>query len=723
MADLLVKKLTAEDFDAEKYVQGLSSSSVGGLELQQQRQRIQQLAKETNALLKKNVYNNYMQFIETAKEISQLESEMYQLSHLITEQKSLLTSMLEVSVSGEKGPGSGVSGVQEAVQELEDPQETRLRLEKENRKKLTALLENIEGCSHVLEEQQRWLVYEGDLVELSQDDYSGQQRVRACLLNDSFMLATWLADRRGPVRYRFETLHLLDALVPVNVKDRGQATNAFKLLIFPDARVFQAPSSKVKSEWLEQLEKTKKQRVAAEQKQQQHASEQRPSVTNKASESGIKQQDSVGSKDSQEDDESLTNPFSMWASSSSPPQSQVPQTPEWMQELPEDLDQAIAQRNFEDALTLIQRAREYFTQAPKTLVNAEMKRGVEARVKTLVSVMRVELVVAGERSLNAGPKAARRAVNILLQLNKQQMACELFLRYRSALLKSAMQRLLIEGETEVYVRHLCAVYFRNLTDTIEEFKKVFVTCKSCLPALVVWAGDSMNSFGSKLCQHVFSTQSSLTTVSECVSLADHYCKQASKTGLDLRFALHSCMSRDLERRVVAARDQMLEAIKLRAQDESWQPTKFEDERQLQTFMEEMNDIGVAGLNDYLTDSLVLGLTSSVLELVRVMVAFVEDVLRLLVVWPDAHQLLAHALTAVLEAQLLQCKAAVQHPLLKDKRSIVCLNSLFVVDVLLPLTEQRYTEVTGYAHPTLRTLMGYRELFSGSSTTLPSAAYV
>ncbi|XP_018021643.1 exocyst complex component 8 isoform X2 [Hyalella azteca] len=665
MADILVKKLTADDFDAEKYVQSLSHSSVGGLELQQQRQRVLQLSKETSALLKKNVYNNYMQFIETAKEISQLESEMYQLSHLITDQKSILSMMLEVTISGDKGPGSGLSGVQEAVQEFEDPQEARLRQQRENRKKLSALLENIEGCSHVLEEPERWLVYEGDLVELSQDDYSGQQRVRACLLNDSFMLATWLADRRGPVRYRFETLHLLDALVPVNVKDRGQATNAFKLLIFPDARAFQAPSPKIKSEWLEHLERTKKDRVAAQQKQP--TAEHRAPVANPDSENPfLKQQDSVGSRDSQDDDE--TNPFSWWSSSSAPPQSQVPQTPEWMQELPEDLDQAIAQRNFEDALTLIQRAREYFTQAPKTLVNAEMKRGVETRVKTLVSVVRAELAASGERSLNAGPKAARRAVNILLQLNKQQMACELFLKYRTAILKSALQRLRLEGDTEVYIRHLCAVYFRNLNDTLNEFNKVFASCKSCLPALVVWAGDSMNSFASKFCQHVFSTQSSLTTVSECVSLADHYCKQASKTGLDLRFALHASMSRDLERRVASARDQMLDAIKLRAQDESWQPTKFTDERQLQTFMEEMNDIGVAGLNEYLTDALVLGLTSSVLELVRVMVAFVEDVLRLLVVWPDAQQLLADSLTAVLEAQLHQCKAAVQHPMLKDKVS-------------------------------------------------------
>ena len=32
--------------------------------------------------------------------ISDLESEMYQLSHLITEQKSLFTNLLELSISG-----------------------------------------------------------------------------------------------------------------------------------------------------------------------------------------------------------------------------------------------------------------------------------------------------------------------------------------------------------------------------------------------------------------------------------------------------------------------------------------------------------------------------------------------------------------------------------------------------------------------------------------------
>ena len=52
--------------------------------------------------------------------------------------------------------------------------------------------------------------------------------------------------------------------------------------------------------------------------------------------------------------------------------------------------------------------------------------------------------------------------------------------------------------------------------------------------------------------------------------------------------------------MVGARDKMLEAVKLRAQDETWQPTRFSDGRQLEAFLEDMNDLGVGGLRDYVT---------------------------------------------------------------------------------------------------------------------------
>lgn len=52
---------------------------------------------------------------------------------------------------------------------------------------------------------------------------------------------------RGPVKYRFQTLYELDSLAVVNARDVGQCKNAFKILMFPDTRMFQAenPKSKV----------------------------------------------------------------------------------------------------------------------------------------------------------------------------------------------------------------------------------------------------------------------------------------------------------------------------------------------------------------------------------------------------------------------------------------------------------------------------------------------
>ena len=51
-------------------VKELTQQCVGGHDLLQHRQKIQAISEETNQYLKKNVYHNYMQFIETAKEIS-----------------------------------------------------------------------------------------------------------------------------------------------------------------------------------------------------------------------------------------------------------------------------------------------------------------------------------------------------------------------------------------------------------------------------------------------------------------------------------------------------------------------------------------------------------------------------------------------------------------------------------------------------------------------------
>ena len=99
---LLGRKLGAVDYKPDIYVKEIAQRCVGGHELHLQRNNIKTLSEDTHSQLKRNVYQNYNQFIETAKEISFLESEMYQLSHMITEQRNLLTSLMETSILGEK---------------------------------------------------------------------------------------------------------------------------------------------------------------------------------------------------------------------------------------------------------------------------------------------------------------------------------------------------------------------------------------------------------------------------------------------------------------------------------------------------------------------------------------------------------------------------------------------------------------------------------------------
>ena len=56
----------------------------------------------------------------------------------------------------------------------------------------------------------------------------------------------FFVDRRGPVKYKFQGLSELDSLAVVNARDVGSCKNAFKILMFPDSRMFQAESPKEK---------------------------------------------------------------------------------------------------------------------------------------------------------------------------------------------------------------------------------------------------------------------------------------------------------------------------------------------------------------------------------------------------------------------------------------------------------------------------------------------
>lgn len=83
------------------------------------------------------------------------------------------------------------------------------------------------------------------MLELDPLEGTPLKRVHGYLFNDILMIASWLSTsgRRQPSKYKVQAVYNLQCLAIVNVKDLGSVKLAFKLLAFPDTRVFQCASA------------------------------------------------------------------------------------------------------------------------------------------------------------------------------------------------------------------------------------------------------------------------------------------------------------------------------------------------------------------------------------------------------------------------------------------------------------------------------------------------
>ncbi|CAL8317641.1 unnamed protein product [Merluccius merluccius] len=666
----LRKQLESSNFDPQNYVKQLSQLSDGDRDLQEHRQKIQTLADETAQNLKKNVYKNYRQFIETAKEISYLESEMYQLSHILTEQKSIMESITQALLSADKDETS-----KEMLAAF--PKET----EEVKQRTLTSLLEKVEGGKTIMDTPGRHLVYNGDLGEYDVENMNPVQRVHAFLMNDCLLIATWLPNRRGTVKYKYNALYDLESFAVVNVKEHLPMKDMFKILMFPESRIFQAENSKVKKEWLEILDQTKKNKATRDERKKEEETT--------TPRSPVRPEVSTNPFDDEEDEDDAH------AGSGEA----VDLSPEWIQELPEDLDVCIAQRDFEGAVDLLDKLNEYLRDQPVTQRVKELRGKVEERVRQLTEVLVFEL--SPDRSLRGGPKATRRAVSQLVRLGQSTKACELFLKNRAAAVQTAIRQLRIEGATLLYIHKLCNIFFTSLLETAKEFEMDFAGNTGCYSAFVVWSRSAMRMFVSAFSKQVFDSKESLSTAAECVKVAKEHCKQLSDIGLDLTFTLQSMLVKDVKTALLSYKDVIIEATKHRNSEEMWRRMNLMTPEALAKLKEEMRAGGIGDFERYTGDDCWVNLSYTVVAFTKQMMGFLEEGLKLYVA--ELHTVLLESLREVLLVALqhvdfnLRCE---QDP---DKKAFVVHNAAFLHDTVLPVVELRFEEAVGKPAKQLRDL--------------------
>ncbi|XP_033000161.1 exocyst complex component 8 [Lacerta agilis] len=674
----LRRQLESGSYAAEEYVKQLSQQSDGDRDLQEHRQRIQALSEETAQSLKRNVYQNYRQFIETAREISYLESEMYQLSHILTEQKGIMEAVTQALLQQASAADRDDPALGGARRAAADPHtnpflalsaKDNAASEEGRQRTLTTLLEKVEGCRDLLPESPgKYLVYNGDLVEYDADHMVQVQRVHAFLMNDCLLVAAWLPNRRGA--YRYDALYPLDGLAVVNVKDNPPMKDMFKLLMFPESRIFQAENAKIKKEWLEVLEETKRNRVLSEKRRLEQEAPVRapppspPEATNPFEE---------------EDEEEAT-----------PEEEVVDLSLEWIQELPEDLDVCIAQRDFEGAVDLLDKLNEYLGDKPVTQPVRELRTKVDERVRQLTDVLVFEL--SPDRSLRGGPRATRRAVSQLIRLGQSTKACELFLRNREAAVHTAIRQLRIEGATLLYIHKLCHVFFTSLLETAREFETDFAGNSGCYSAFVVWARSAMRMFVDAFSKQVFDSKESLSTAAECVKVAKEHCKQLSEIGLDLTFIIHTLLVKDIKGALQSYKDIIMEATKHRNSEEMWRRMNLMTPEALGKLREEMKSCGVTNFDQYTGDDCWVNLSYTVVAFTKQTMTFLEEALKLY--FPELHMVLLESLVEIILVAVQHVDYSLRCEQDPEKKAFIRQNASFLHEIVLPVVEKRFEEGVG-----------------------------
>jgi len=657
----LAKTLNHRTFDPIKFANSISKESDGDKDLHETRHRVHLLGEETAQVLKKQVYQNYQLFINTAKEISFLEGEMFQLSNILTEQKNLMENMTKTFAAKEQ--------LSDDIGHEKRNQQILLNKETEKKQVMESLLTKVEGCEKVVKVAGRSLVFDGDVLELDMDTFEVLEKVHLFIFNDCVMLATSVNSRRGKTtseRYKFQTVWEIDTLAMVNARDIGRVKNAFKMLVFANARMFQCETAKEKREWIEIMDSTKRRHLSKEDREEDPPTSPSIKTFEVQTSPKISKIDEINANMIDEEVRHFLNVFS---------------------NMTEDLDVFIAQRSFEEAVDSTLEMKQLISEIRDPISSKDTTEKLELRINQLVKVLLGELKTTPDRSLRRGAAVLRRPVGLLIRLDQVSKACQLFLKNRSGALEFSIQQLRTEGSLTLFINKLCKIFFSFLKETANEFKISFDEIDGCFSAFTVWMETEMIKFVDRLAVQVFTGSSEISDVAECVLSARKYCSKLASCGLQLDFLLNNLLLRHISSSLRDHRQKIIDATNLRNSEENWRPLNLGDPQAVEKLCAEMKKLGIQNFQDFCYESCFIHLTSSTIALTRALLLHVDVCLKMAV--PENENDIIEGIVEIISSytQFIDgCLHSEKNR--QNKFQLIKQNARFLAISLIPLIEQK-----------------------------------
>ncbi|KAI8919725.1 hypothetical protein BC831DRAFT_480271 [Entophlyctis helioformis] len=677
-----ILKFAEDAFDVESYIRGMLLQLPTEEAIQQLSSSLADAKDVAAADLQRNVFRNYNDFVVISKEISKLESDMLYLRGLLAELKDVqdsirpessepIDSILSQAIADDPlaSPAQKAAAAAEALAKQRAKEE---ELVEAREVQMKALYANIEGLQKLLpESKNRHIVRDGSKTrywEVNSTTFKQKDMVHLYLFSDALVVVSWKKSIiTGKARMVAETAWGLSEIGFIDMKDAPDVTNAFKVVKHPDVSIYRTETLEEKRAFLGAIKRITDEILAHKRREKESAKD--SSLANAKAKSIVASMNSTSAlEDTKKSQIRLATTKDNLSNANY----------RWLVELPDDLDVLIAHRDFDNAVTNIDKARVILAGIDVETPRVQRLRAlVEQRTEALAKLIGFDL---------ASPVATKALVqeNIdrLLHLGLGDQARDIFLTARTKTIRHRARQLRFDGDIASYMSDLAEVTFRLIRNTCDWYGGSFQDA-TMASGFMKWVAGEITHFTDTLRRQVFDSHQAFSVIADCLMSMLNHCQQLRDVGLDLTFLLDQIVFEDIAKAIDSHFSECVEAI-----ERAIAADPFDSLEPRVKFFEERG----------LSFAHIPRMSESAYHLFTVLTDFAADVGQLMSL--TLYNKIVCSLSVLFRVYIEGMKTALSKELSISQYCVVAANITFVIDYMLPKVKTQLVDQFERAIPEL-----------------------
>ncbi|PPQ99518.1 hypothetical protein CVT24_005308 [Panaeolus cyanescens] len=520
------KMLNAEDFDPAAYLKLKLANSTES-ELKSLQSSLRNAISDTASELQRSVFKNYAEFVLISKEISVLENEMIELKDLLSEYKSM-PSTLHIPDPTSISSSTLSTYKRSSVADLRVLYFNQMQ----------NLHASIEGASKFVPTTPgRHVVGEMEGVfSLNAATYKITGKVKFVVLDDAVLVAKRRRRNAGPStdgsgstvnegKLVAEKCWPLNEMLVLDTKDSATMTNVFKIRHGKETHVYRTESPSDKKSLLAQFRQVAEELSQKRRKEREGEHERRKSLWQ------------AGTNTSGRNSPVPAMPVPDWMADLAKRGGEIPgvtvdakekaeRDARWVGDWADDLTVSIALKEWTKAVELVEQG--------------QARLAVTPLLATKLPPLTSQLISSLLQSLSLPSVRKTSVVSLISLLNRLKAgsaARSTFLDMRAQVLHSLTRKIRFEGHIGTYIGELSIVYFTGIKHTADWYLASFKE-NEVASSFIAWTKKQLDEYGKIFRKQVYSKDVDPKVVQEAIQISQTQSRKLlQEYGLDFRYLL------------------------------------------------------------------------------------------------------------------------------------------------------------------------------------------